>query len=166
MRGMILMKRFQWNGADEIQLGRFGVVRKGDVLTLTDQEAEMVTQNRDRRYVAIAEGKEPKQVDHTVAIDPAKMTPTQMETADKENHDEHERLLRLETENDPERVALLALGAKHTTDLILLAHEANKKAGREIISTAQGTSRSKLITDLAKVQAEEAAKAAAKPLPV
>lgn len=162
---MILMKRFQWNGADEIQLGRFGVVRRGDVLTLTDQEAEMVTQNKDRRYVAIPDGKEPKAVEHYQTIDPAKMTPTQMEQAEKENHDEHERLLRLGTENDPERVALLALGQKTTTDLILAANEVNEKAGRMVIPTTQGTARSVLISELAKAQAAEIAAKASKPLP-
>ena len=163
---MILMKRFQWNGESEIQLGRFGVVRKGDVLTLTDQESAMVLANKDRRYVAIAEGKEPKEVEHFQAIDPATMTPTQMEQAHLENNAEQERLLRLDVENDEERVALLALGQKNTVDLILLANEANEKAGKQIIPTVQGTTRSVLITELAKLAGREAAakRAAAKSL--
>ena len=163
---MTLMKRFQWAGEDEIHLGRFGVVRSGDVLMLTDQEAAMVQANRDRRYTAIADGKEPKEVEHFQAIDPTKMTPTQMEQAEKDNHDEQERLLRLDVENDEERVALLALGQKNTVDLFLLANEANAKAGKPIIPTIQGTTRSVLITELAKLAGREAAaRAAAKSLP-
>ena len=158
---MTLMKRFQWAGEDEIQLGRFGIVRRGDVLLLTDQEAAMVLANRDKRYVAVPDGKEPKEVEHFKVIDPSKMTPTQMEQAEKDNHDEQERLLRLDVENDEERVALLALGQKNTVDLILLANEANAKEGRQIIPTVQGTTRSVLITELAKLAGREAAARAA-----
>lgn len=160
------MKKFQWAGEDEIQLGRFGIVRRGDVLLLTDQEAAMVLANRDKRYVAVPDGKEPKEVEHFKVIDPSKMTPTQMEQAEKDNHDEQERLLRLDVENDPERVALLALGQKNTVDLILLANEINEEAGRMIIPTMQGTSRSELISKLARAQASGlGVKVVAKSLP-
>lgn len=163
---MILMKRFQWNGEDEIQLGRFGMVRKGDVLMLTDQEAAMVLANKDKRYTAISDGKEPKEVEHFKAIDPETMTPTQMEQAHLDNNAEQERLLRLDVENDEERVALLSLGRKNSVELILLANEANAKAGKQIIPTEAGTSRSVLITDLAKLAGREAAaKRDAKSLP-
>jgi hypothetical protein len=43
------MKLFFWNG-QPTNLGRFGTVRKGSPLLLTDGEAEYVVKHRDRNY--------------------------------------------------------------------------------------------------------------------
>jgi hypothetical protein len=43
------MKSFKWNGG-AVNLGRFGLVNKGDVLVLTDHEAEYVAREKDKNF--------------------------------------------------------------------------------------------------------------------
>lgn len=159
MRPMNIMKTFQWLGED-CNLGRFGAVRKGDILNLTEQEAAMVKNDRDKRYVQVGEGKQPKPISHLITIDPAKMTPLQMEQAHIENMEEERRLERLKSETDPERVLALAMQAKTTHDLLVQANEINLKAGRQVIPVTQGTQRGQIIAALCRELSREAGKAA------
>lgn len=143
---------------DDCNLGRFGAVRKGDVILLTEQEAAMVTRDKDKRYTRLDGGKKPKPADHLIDIDPAKMTPLQMEEANIENQKEIQRQEQLASENDPERVIQLALRSKSTHELLSMADAANRAAGREVVSSAPGVSISQLIADLSRVELAKLAK--------
>lgn len=157
---MSMINKFQWAG-DQLNLGRFGLVKPGDILFLTDKEAEGVKRDRDKRYVRVPDGKQVKAPGHFQEIDPKTMTPLQMEQAAIENHQEEQRLQQLASENDPERVILTALRSKSSHELYILAAAENEKAGREIISTAAGTSLSTIISELAAIELRRIAK----PLP-
>lgn len=137
------MNRYQFKGED-VNLGRFGPVRKGDVLILTDQEAEGIV--GDKRFSRLKEGDKPKQGQFVPVSD--KMTPEEKEQADKANKAEKERLEILQKENDQDRVEVLEIKSKSFDELAAMAAQMNADAGGTIIEIGRKTSRAELMRQI------------------
>jgi hypothetical protein len=137
------MNRFQYKGED-CNLGRFGPVRKGDVLILTDQEAEGIT--GDKRFSRLKDNQNPKPGQFVPVSD--NLTPEQREAAEKANKAEKERLETLAKENDADRVEILEIKSKSFDELAAIAAKINAEAGGTIIDIGRRTSRPELMRQI------------------
>lgn len=137
------MNRYQFKGED-VNLGRFGPVRKGDVLLLTDDEAAGIV--GDKRFARLKENDKPKQGNFVPITD--KMTPDERAAAEAANKTEKERLETLQKENDQDRVEVLEIKSKSFDELAAMAAQINADAKGTIIDIGRKTSRAELVRQI------------------
>jgi len=139
------MNKYIYDGAD-INLGRFGAVRKGDVLLLTDREADTV--DRDKRFKPVR-GTEPKAGQFVPVTD--KMTPEQRAAAEASNKAEKERLDELSKANNAATVEVNELREKSWSELVEVAEKINAE-GKTKIEFSKRTSKAALIRDIMRAK--------------
>lgn len=124
--------KYLFSGED-VQLGRFGLVRKGDVLELTPHEAQCITDTKDKRFKKLNE-KEALKVEPgqfiTITDD---MTPQERADAESANKAEQARLDGLAQSNDAERVFVQEVKEMTYPQLEAYVEKMNTEAGREVI---------------------------------
>jgi alpha-L-fucosidase len=119
----------------ETNLGRFEVVRNGDILNLTDQEWSTVT--KDKRFAVVKDDKV-RAPDRLIKITP-QMTGKEREEAERKNKEELDRLAQLEKANDSDQVEVLEIRSKSMDDLTRMAEQINEREGRIVIDPNRGS---------------------------
>jgi hypothetical protein len=157
------MNRYTFRGPPT-NLGRFGAVRDGDPLVLTDQEADNIA--GDERFEFLEDGQRPPSKNNLIAIT-AQMTGEERKKAEASNRLEMARQDKLKQSNDEDGVALLEIKGMSFEALSEMADAINEEAGQRVIDN-QRLSKAELIKALVnyrrKLKGEaEAKRAAAKP---
>jgi predicted transcriptional regulator len=139
-----MANKFIYRG-ENCNLGRFGEVRTGDVLTLTDLEAESVEANEHKRFERVVAGKTkvPKQGGFIEITD--KMSGDERVAAEAHNRDEQARLDQLAKANDEKRIAILDVKEKKYSELVELAEKMNHDAGRQVVDTGKNLPKQELV---------------------
>jgi len=138
------MTKFLFKG-EEVQLGRFGFVKKGDVLLLTEQETTCIIRDQDKRFeVYTPKPGTPKPKGNLIPITD-KMTGAEREAAEKANKIEAQRLDQLAKANDENTVIVEEIRAMTYDGLVELAERMNDEAKSEVVSFSRKTSKSDLI---------------------
>lgn len=138
------MKTFIWNG-DEINVGRFGLLKKNDLIRLTDQEQRGI--EGDPRFVELKDPKKAPKPGHLIHISD-KLTGDQQVAAKKANTLEVARLQRLQEECGELRMAEMEIKNKTYDQLLSEAQRINRTAGKEEVRADDGISRGELIIGL------------------
>lgn len=127
-------------------LGRFGEVRKGDILNLTEDEGRALLRGRDQRFrdPKSKEAQKEPIPDNTVEITD-KMKPADRAAAEKANLDEKARQERLAIANDPQHIETMEIQHETYDQLLARAERINAKVGGEAITAAGKVSRTDLI---------------------
>ena len=142
------MNKYTYKGPD-VNLGRFGAVRNGDVLTLTDLEADTIA--RDSRFEPIREGEKGKKASNIVPIT-GQMTPPERAAAEAANKEERERLEELAKANNAATVEITELREKTWAQLVEVAEKMNAGGADPAIPTGKKQTKGQLIRDILKAR--------------
>lgn len=122
--------KFLFDSVDT-NLGRFGHVKKGDVLELTPHEAQSI--KGDKRFKPFDEAKGKAHKPGQFVEITAAMTSDQKAAAEKANAKEKQRLEEVEKENDSRKVYVQEVREMTFAQLEIFADKLNKDAGRKIV---------------------------------
>lgn len=145
---MSMTKRVKWAG-DTTNLGRFGIVKKGDLLTLSSSEWNYVRQNRDKRYVIATAEDEKKPNPNLIVIDRSKMGPAEAEEAEAFNVEEKKRIETLANNSRDSAAILVDLQGMTTVELINLNNKLSEGLPQPIVHVGRETTRGELLSALA-----------------
>lgn len=152
------MNTYRYKGPD-VNLGRFGQVRSGDVLVLTDHEADTVAKDRDKRFEAVREGEKPKPGGSFVPITD-KMTADERAAAEARNKAEKDRIDDLQKANNAAQVEIVELREKTWAQLVEIAEKMNAAGGQPQIPTGKKVTKSELVRQILRARGLDAGTAA------
>ena len=142
------MNKYVYNGAD-VNLGRFGAVRSGDVLTLTDHEADTIA--KDKRFQPLRDGDKKKNAGNMIPLTD-KMTPDERAAVVAANKEEKDRLEKLALANNAATVEITELREKNWSQLVEIAEKLNADGAKPQIDTGKKQTKGQLIRDILRAR--------------
>jgi hypothetical protein len=134
--------KFIFRGEDQ-NVGRFGWVRKGDTLTLTDHEADYVERNGDANLERVTA--KTKAVKSNLVEITDKMSGDERVAAEAANKAEAERVAQLAKANDEKRIDAIDIKEKKYDELVELAEKMNHDAGRQVVDPGKNLPKQELV---------------------
>ena len=150
-----MTKIIKWDG-ETTNLARFGIVKKGDILTLSLAEWKYVEKNRDKRFKPATKEEIEAPNPNLIVIDREKMGPDAIEEAEKFNREESKRIEGLTKSGSESAAIKTQLEGQTKLELITMAEEINRKERSQIFRIDQNTTRSELLHGLIRHLANEA----------
>lgn len=128
-------------------LGRFGQVRRGDILNLSEEEGISLLRAKDARFRdPKAAGKDP--IPSNIVKFTDRMSSADRAAAEKANADEQGRLDRLAVANDPVHIETMEIQQETYDELLARAERINTKHGAKTITVQGKVSRTDLINNI------------------